>query len=65
MQIVLTGKEFDSAMENYVKSLGFNTTKYSISAKTIVSRGENSTTTVVITLNEKEDTPPTPVWGKK
>ncbi|MBD3750731.1 MAG: hypothetical protein IE931_14685 [Sphingobacteriales bacterium] len=65
MQITLTGKEFDSAIENYIKTLGFNTAKYSISTKTIVSRGESPVTTVVITLDEEEDKTTTPIWGKK
>ncbi len=56
MQITLTGKEFDAAMENYVKTLGFDTTRYTISTKTVVGRGESSSTTVTITLDECETT---------
>lgn len=54
MQITLSGKEFDRAMESYVNSLGFSTSKYVVKTKTVVGRGEYPTTTVIIDLEEKE-----------
>lgn len=55
MQIILSGKEFDEAMENYVTSLGFSTSKYTISTRTVVGRGDSPSTSVTITLEEKEN----------
>lgn len=54
MQITLSGKEFDRAIESYVHSLGFSTNKYIVKTKTVVGRGEYPTTTVTIDLEEKE-----------